>query len=73
MEGQRFFDLRRWNTAAAVLNEYVTEEKTRRAHLLAAETFAAKHALFPIPAIQLELSKVGGQCTLQQNQGWGSC
>jgi starch-binding outer membrane protein, SusD/RagB family len=73
MEGQRFFDLRRWGTAVAVLNEYVTEERTRRAHLTAAEGFAPKHALFPIPAIQLELSKVGGQCTLQQNQGWGSC
>jgi starch-binding outer membrane protein, SusD/RagB family len=73
MEGQRFFDLRRWGTAAAVLNEYVAEERTRRAHLVPAEAFATKHALFPIPAIQLELSKVGGQCTLQQNQGWGSC
>lgn len=73
MEGQRFFDLRRWGNAAAVLNEYVAEERTRRGHLIAAEAFAAKHALYPIPAIQLELSKVGGQCTLQQNQGWGSC
>ena len=73
MEGQRFFDLRRWGTAVAVLNEYVAEERTRRAHLIAAEAFSAKHALYPIPAIQLELSKVGGQCTLQQNQGWGSC
>jgi hypothetical protein len=70
MEGQRFFDLRRWGTAAAVLNAYIAVERTRRPHLASAETFAAKHALYPIPAIQIELSKVEGQDRLTQNTGW---
>jgi starch-binding outer membrane protein, SusD/RagB family len=70
MEGQRFFDLRRWGTAPAVLNAYIAVERTRRPHLASAETFATKHALYPIPAIQIELSKVEGQNRLTQNSGW---
>jgi hypothetical protein len=70
MEGQRFFDLRRWGTAEQVLNSYVTVEKARRAHLLAAEPVLARHSLYPIPAVQIELSKVGDQPMLTQNPGW---
>jgi starch-binding outer membrane protein, SusD/RagB family len=70
MEGQRFFDLRRWGIAPAVLNAYVAVEKTRRPHLTAAATFADRHRYYPIPAIQIELSKSGGQPTLTQNPGW---
>jgi hypothetical protein len=70
MEGQRFFDLRRWGIAEQVLNAYVTVEKTRRLYKVATEPFAARHSLYPIPEIQIELSKVGGQPTLTQNPGW---
>jgi hypothetical protein len=70
MEGQRFFDLRRYGGADTVINNYVTVEKNRRAYLTAAQTFAARHSLFPIPPIQIELSKVGGAETLVQNPGW---
>ncbi|HZO18696.1 MAG TPA: RagB/SusD family nutrient uptake outer membrane protein, partial [Gemmatimonadaceae bacterium] len=70
MEGQRFFDLKRWQIADQVLNEYVAIEKTRRPYLTAAQTFAARHYLYPIPAIQIELSKVDGQERLTQNTGW---
>jgi hypothetical protein len=69
MEGQRFFDLRRWGEDSVITN-YVTTEKTRRSYLLAAAAFTPRYHLFPIPSIQIELSKVGGQSTLQQNPGW---
>jgi starch-binding outer membrane protein, SusD/RagB family len=70
MEGQRFFDLQRWGIAAATLNAYVAAEKTRRLYLTGAEQFTQRHRYFPIPAIQIELSKVNGQTTLTQNPGW---
>lgn len=70
MEGQRFFDLRRWGTAEAVLNDYINTEKRRRAHLGSAAVFAPRHALYPLPALQIELSKVGAESRLQQNTGW---
>lgn len=75
MEGQRFFDLRRWAQAEAVINAFLDgvgggREKDRRAHLLAAEPVVSRHNLFPIPAVQIELSKVGDQPMLTQNPGW---
>jgi len=75
MEGQRFFDLKRWGIAAQVLNAYVNgvaggAEKTRRLYLAAAEPFSTRHLLYPIPAIQIELSKVGAEERLKQNPGW---
>jgi hypothetical protein len=75
MEGQRFFDLRRWGTADQVLNAYLKgvgggAEETRRLHLAAAETFTSRHLLYPIPPIQIELSRVGGTEMLAQNPGW---
>ena len=75
MEGQRFFDLRRWAIADATLNSYIQgiaggSEKTRRLQLASAETFIAKHYLFPIPDLQLQLSKVGNTSRLTQNTGW---
>lgn len=70
MEGQRFFDLRRWGIADQVLNAYLAVEKNRRLYLAAAEPIANRHQYYPIPAIQIELSKSGGQTTLTQNPGW---
>lgn len=75
MEGQRFFDLRRWGIAETTLNAYLNgvaggAEKTRRTQLAASETFAARHNLYPIPDVQIQLSKVGGTSTLTQNPGW---
>src|SRR3990170_2917787 len=63
MEGQRFFDLKRWGIAEATLNAYLNgvgggAEETRRLHLAAAEPFTSRHLLYPIPAIQIELSRV---------------
>ena len=70
MEGQRFFDLRRWGIADATLNAYIAVEKTRRIQLAGADAFAQKHRYYPIPNIQIELSKKSGQATLTQNPGW---
>ncbi|HWE41612.1 MAG TPA: RagB/SusD family nutrient uptake outer membrane protein [Gemmatimonadaceae bacterium] len=77
MEGQRFFDLRRYGNsyAAAVLNGYYNgigggNEKARRPQFAAAELFTARHQLYPIPSLQISLSKVGGASRLKQNDGW---
>ena len=70
MEGQRFFDLRRWGTYATILNAHVAVEKTRLNKLVASQTVAAKHALYPIPQTQIDLSKTGGGAGLTQNPGW---
>jgi hypothetical protein len=74
-EGERFYDLRRWGIAEQVLNTFIAAEQVRRPYLVASATFAAKHALFPIPTVQIELSRVtdlSGQTTdyLVQNPGW---
>ena len=75
MEGQRFFDLKRYGTMVADLNAYLKgvgggNERARRPYLPAAEDPGAKHMNFPIPAIQIELSKVGGAPRLKQPTGW---
>ncbi len=75
MEGQRFFDLRRWGVTGTVLNAYVNgvgggAEKTRRLYKGNAEAIAARHQWFPIPSLEVELSKVGGTPMLKQNTGW---
>ena len=75
MEGQRFFDLRRWQIADQVLNAYLNgvaggAEKVRRTQLASAEVFGTRHKLFPIPDLQIQLSKSGGASSLTQNPGW---
>lgn len=75
MEGQRMWDLRRWGIADVVLNAYVNgvgggAEKARRLYKTAAEPVAARHRWYPLPSLQIELSKVGGTSTLKQNTGW---
>lgn len=75
MEGQRFFDLKRWGIAQTVLNAYINgvaggAEKARRLQLGNAEAVATRHNYYPIPSVQLELSKVGTESRLTQNPGW---
>lgn len=71
MEGQRFFDLRRWGEDSVITN-YVATEETRRSYKTASAAFTTRYHLFPIPSLQIELSKVGGQSMLQQNCGWSA-
>jgi len=76
MEGQRFFDLKRWDLAITTLNAYLKgvaggAEATRRNQLGSAEVFGTRHMLYPIPSEQLELSKsTDGSGGLTQNPGW---
>jgi len=77
MEGQRFYDVRRWGFAYAssAINGYINgegggAEKARRPYLVNADLFAQRHLLFPIPNIQISLSTVGTESRLKQNPGW---
>lgn len=71
MEGHRLFDLRRWGITPDVLNPYLEVEKTRRSHLAGAASVEDRHSLYPIPTVQIDLSRVaGGESPLTQNPGW---
>jgi hypothetical protein len=70
MEGHRFFDLVRWGDFKEVLNDYIATESVRRPYLGAAFTVDDRHAAFPLPSVQMELSKVEGESMLVQNSGW---
>ena len=69
MEGQRFFDLRRWGDADTVIANYIAVEKNRIPYL-AGVVYAARNHLYPIPQIQVDLSKTGNTDNLVQNPGW---
>ena len=77
MEGQRFFDIRRYGLAYATgaINGYINSigggaEKTRVTYKATAEAFTQRHLLYPLPNIQIELSRVNGEDRLTQNTGW---
>jgi hypothetical protein len=70
MEGERFFDLRRWGIAQQVLTYYLLVEHKRRPYLQGAAPYTYRHNLFPIPSVQIELSRVDGEDRLVQNPGW---
>jgi hypothetical protein len=40
---------------------YVAKEKARRMYLSAASTYTSRHAVFPIPYLQIESSRVAGE------------
>jgi starch-binding outer membrane protein, SusD/RagB family len=74
MEGQHFFDLRRWGGSDTVITNYIGSEKSRIQYLSLATPYVLPQYLFyPIPSVQIELSKVGSECKLVQNPGWGTC
>jgi starch-binding outer membrane protein, SusD/RagB family len=75
LEGQRFFDLKRWGILETTLNGYINgvgggAEKDRRGYLASAAAVQARHYNFPIPATQLQLSTVNGEIRVPQNTGW---
>ena len=71
LEGHRLFDLRRWGIAKDYINnEYLQVEKTKRTYLEASGGFEDRHILYPLPSVQIELSKVDGTPQLQQNAGY---
>jgi len=75
MEGQRLFDLRRYGGAyaAKVMTDYLTKEKTaaRRAYKTAQTPYATPlNDFYPIPQVEIDLSKVGAQSRLTQNPNY---
>jgi hypothetical protein len=71
MEGERLFDLRRWGGSDTVITHYIGAEKARIPYLnLATAYVLPQYLYYPIPSVQIELSKVGGQNRLVQNPGW---
>ncbi len=71
MEGQRFFDLRRWGAADSTIANFNLTEKTRIPYKALAAAFTARYARYPIPTVQIQLSRVGSVDRLCQNAGWG--
>lgn len=69
MEGHRFFDLVRYDTAVEVLNAYLDKEEQFRQYLKGAE-FEPTDKYFPIPEQQIVLSTLNGEPTLKQNPGY---
>jgi hypothetical protein len=57
LEGQRFYDLVRWNIASSVLNSYFQSEKTKRPYLSAGNYVAPKLDYLPIPQNELDRSR----------------
>ncbi|HCL84137.1 MAG TPA: RagB/SusD family nutrient uptake outer membrane protein [Chitinophagaceae bacterium] len=71
MEGQRFFDLVRYGTAATELNAYVAKEVGYGYSLLSGATFKdGQSNYFAIPQQEIDASTVGGKPTLTQNPGY---
>jgi hypothetical protein len=75
MEGQRLFDLRRYGgaVAAQTMADYLAMEATaaRRSYKAVQAPYTTpRFDLYPIPAVQIDLSRVGGQDMLVQNPGW---
>ena len=75
MEGQRLFDLRRYGGAVAqqTMADYLLKEGTaaRRSYKAVQTPYTApKFDYYPIPSVQIDLSKVGTEERLTQNPGW---
>ena len=71
MEGYRFFDLRRWNDLQTLV-DYLAVEKTRRLQLYGAteQPTATKLKYYPLPSVEIDLSKIDGAAQLKQNAGY---
>jgi hypothetical protein len=84
MEGERFYDLRRWGLAQQTITDYLAQETANRVtaegdtfakFLSGAAPWTAKYDLYPIPITQLELSRItdengNTEDRLTQNPGW---
>ncbi len=71
MEGLRFFDLVRWGIADEVMNNYLSVEGTKMAHLNGKTFVSGKHEKWPIPQTQRDLSvDESGTTVLDQTEGY---
>ena len=57
LEGHRFFDLRRWGIAKTTVDAYHDKEKTKRSYLAAATYTAPKIDYYPIPQVEIDISR----------------
>ncbi len=71
MEGYRFFDLRRWKDLQTLV-DYLAVEKIRRLQLYGAteQPTVTKLKYYPLPSVEIELSKINGEAQLVQNSGY---
>lgn len=75
MEGQRFFDLQRWDNGtgtvmAPALNAYAEAEKTRPTFFgvnKSAQFTAQKNEYYPLPQSQVDIANSSGKIVLKQN------
>jgi len=73
MEGQRFFDLRRYGGAyaAQTMATFLNKEKVRRPYKTGQSPYATPlNDWYPIPTAEIDVSIVGGVKRLTQNPGW---
>lgn len=70
MEGQRFFDLVRWEVAKEVVDKYLAKETIKRPALAGAFFTAAKNEYFPLPEQEIINSTKDGAPVLRQNPGY---
>jgi hypothetical protein len=73
MEGQRFFDMRRYGDAyaKAAMDAYLAKEKIRRPYKTAQLPYVpGLNNTYPIPTAEIDVSKVGGVSRLTQNTNW---
>lgn len=75
MEGQRFFDLQRYDketpgTMATVINTYIAREKARRPIKANAQFTRGRNEIFPIPQNEIDNMNADGKVRLVQNPGY---
>ena len=70
MEGNRFFDLVRYGTAATVINAYIARESSFRPIKKGAHFTAGKNEYFPIPQSEIDNFNSDGVTRLVQNPGY---
>ncbi len=74
MEGQRFFDLQRWDdgsgSMAATLNAYVQYEQADRPSFVGVTFTQGTNEIFAIPQSAIDIQNADGQTHLVQNPGY---
>ena len=73
MEGQRFFDMRRYGGtyATQAMAAFLAKEKLRRPYKTAQLPYSTPlNDFYPIPTAEIDVSTIGGVKKLTQNPNW---
>ena len=74
MEGQRFFDLQRWDNGtglmANILNAYYQRDGNLVSYKKDTHFIKGTHEYYPIPQSQIDVMNSGGKSVLKQNPGY---